>query len=141
MKFEKVQLYVLLAIVVGGVLFVIYYERQPKIDFQSDRKEIYVEKGTRLHPKKLRLESFNNKWYVIDKNELPIEIYTPYSMQFGEKYDVILEANGKLAMVSKDRLERLELKWMDNQWKHKDPSTTEWLEFAEQEPPEPDDNP
>lgn len=129
-------------VVIGVAIFLIYYEKTPALSFDPDRKEIYVVKGTFLRTQKIELRSFNNKWFVIEpKFGFPIEIATPYSMRFNANYEAVLEPNGTLAMVSNDHLERSELKWMDNEWRHKDPSTAEWLEFGEAEVNEPGDDP
>ena len=129
-------------VALGLVLFFVYYEKTPSLSMDPNRKEIYVVKGTYLRTQKMELRSVNNKWFIIEpKFGIPVEIATPYSMRFNANYEAVLEPSGTLAMVSNDHLERSELRWMDNHWKHKDPSTNEWLGFGEPDPPEPSEGP
>jgi len=128
--------------VLTTVLFLVYYEKTPSLSIDPNRKEIYVVKGTYLRTQKMELRVINGKWFIIEpKFGLPVEIATPYYMRFNEKYEAVLEPQGTIAMIKNDHLERSELRWIDDQWKHKDPSTTEWLEFGEPDPPEPAEGP
>jgi hypothetical protein len=137
---EKHKLLIAGLVVAGVVVFLLYYQKMPEFSFDPDREVIFVVKGTYLRTKRMELKSFNNKWFVIDpKYGIPVEIATPYSMRFNDNYEVVLESNGTLAMVSNDHLERSELRWIDDRWRHKDPSTTEWLEFGDPEPPDPEE--
>lgn len=136
---SKKYLTVAFAIIVGTglILYVARYERTPALSFSPTREEIYLVRGTFFKSERLKLRSASGKWNVIEnKWGLPIEISTPYTLKYNNYYDVILEQGGTLALVSKDKLERSELRWIDGQWKHKDPSTTEWLEFGDPEEPE-----
>ena len=118
------------------IVFLMLYERAPRISFDPERKEIYVLTGTFLKTEKRELRSVDNKWYSIEpRHGLPVELATPFSMYYNQSYKIVLEPGGTLALVSNNQLERAELKWIDDQWKHKDPSASEWLEFGEYEPP------
>jgi hypothetical protein len=99
-------------------------------------------KGTFFKSERLQLQATNGRWYIIEnKWGLPIEISTPYSLKYNNRYNIVLEQGGTLALVSKDQLERSELKWIDDKWKHKDPSTMEYLEFGEPQLPDSEDRP
>jgi hypothetical protein len=143
MKLADKTKFILAGLVISGIaVFLIFYQKTPALSFNPDRKEIYIIKGTFLRSQKLELKVIGGKWFMIEpKFNLPIEIATPYYMRFNAHYEAVLEPHGTLAMISNDHLERSELKWIDGRWKHKDPSTTEWLEFGEPDLPEPAERP
>lgn len=132
MKSERIKLLVGILVVGGVIAFLLFYKQTPAIVFQPDRERLFLTTGTFFHTEKTELTVIDRRWYIIEnKFGLPIEISTPYSMRFNDTYEVILEPNGKLALVANDHLNRSELKWEDGRWLHKDPSTDEWLEFPD----------
>jgi hypothetical protein len=48
-----------------------------------------------------------------------------------DHYNFVLDPAGKIYMVSKDKLERHEVRYFDGDWHWQDTATGEWLEFPD----------
>ncbi len=46
-------------------------------------------------------------------------------------YNIVLDRNGKIYMVSKDKLEQKEVKYLDLEWCYQDTAIGEWLPFPD----------
>jgi len=59
------------------------------------------------------------------------EIAVPYESPMNDYYNFVLDRDGKIYLVSKDRLERHEIRFFDGEWHWQDTAGGEWLEFPD----------
>jgi hypothetical protein len=120
---------VVTCIILGCLLYwVIRPSNTYKLAFGT--KNLYFIKQSWLKNEEFKIEFKNRKWGW-HRNGFWTEIAIPYESPINDYYNIVLDRNGKIYMVSKDKLEQHEVRYLDGEWHYQDTATGEWLEFPD----------
>jgi hypothetical protein len=89
---------------------------------------LYFIKQGWLENEECKIEFRNGKWGWF-RHGFWTEIAIPYESPMNDYYNFVLDRGGIIYMVSKDKLERHEVRYFDGDWHWQDTATGEWLEF------------
>jgi hypothetical protein len=81
-----------------------------------------------LENEECKIDFQNGKWGWYRRG-FWTELATPFESPMNDNYNFVLDPSGKIYSVSKDKMERHEIRCSDKVWEWKDTDTGEWIEI------------
>jgi hypothetical protein len=114
------------------LIFLLYLAIRPsgsyKVGFGTGHL-YFIKKGW-IENEEHKIEFRNGKWGWSPEGFWR-EIAIPYEDKMNDHYNIVLDRGGKIYMVTKDKLERHEIRYFEDEWHWQDTATGEWLEFPD----------